>query len=289
MKKRVKDKICLVTGATAGIGKVTARELARMGATVVIVARDRGRGESTVDQIRCETGNANVHLMLCDLSSQAAIRHLAVEYLARFDSLHVLVNNAGAIFRERRVTADGLEATFATNHIAYFLLTTLLLDAIKASAPARIVSVASELHRNHALDFDDLQFERRAYGAMHVYGQSKLANVIWSGELARRLEGTGVTANSLHPGTTASNIASSGPDWMRIGIKLLWPFLLTPDKGAETSLYLATSPEVERVSGKYFDKKKPCEASDAARDPATGRRLWTVSEDLTAKSSAAVA
>jgi NAD(P)-dependent dehydrogenase (short-subunit alcohol dehydrogenase family) len=284
------DRICLVTGVTAGIGKVTARELARMGATVVAVARDQARGEAAVAEIRRETGNEGVHLLICDLSSQADIRRLAAAFLRRFDRLHVLVNNAGTMFGERRLTADGLETTFATNHLAYFLLTHLLLDTVKASAPARVVSVASDVHRGALLDFDDLQFERRPYSMWSVYGASKLANVVWSAELARRLEGSGVTANALHPGVVGTNIGSSTtPTWMRIGMRLVRPLLLTPDKGAATSIYLASSPEVEKVTGKYFDKKKPVEVDPAARNPETARRLWAVSQALTEKSAAAAA
>lgn len=285
----MKGKIALVTGFTAGIGKVTARELARKGATVVAVARDAARGQAAVEEIRGETGNGDVHLLTGDLSSQADVRRLAAEFRQKYDRLHVLVNNAGAVLAERKVTADGVEATFATNHLGYFLLTDLLLDVIKASAPARIVSVASELHRSAKLDFDDLQYERRPYGSMEVYGASKLANVLWSAELARRLEGTGVTANSLHPGVIASNFGQTGPGWMRFGLKLVRPFLITSEKGAETSLYLATSPEVEKVTGKYFDKKKERAPGERARDAEAGRRLWAASEALVAKSAAASA
>jgi NAD(P)-dependent dehydrogenase (short-subunit alcohol dehydrogenase family) len=285
----MKGRIALVTGFTAGIGKVTARELARRGATVVAVARDAARGQAAVDEIRGETGNADVHLLTCDFSSQADIRRLVADYRARYDRLHVLVNNAGGVLAERRLTVDGIEATFATNHLGYFLLTSLLLDVIKASAPARIVSVASEAHRGAKLDFDDLQYARRSYLSLDVYGASKLANVVWSAELARRLEGTGVTANSLHPGVIKSNFGQSGPGWMRFGIKLIRPFMITSEQGAETSLYLATSPDVEKVTGKYFSKKKERTPSKRARDPETGPRLWAVSEALVAKSAAATA
>ena len=285
----MKDKVCLVTGFTAGIGKVTATELARQGATVVAVARDPARGQAAVDEIRRETGNGNVDLLVCDLSSQADVRKLAAAFLARHDRLHVLVNNAGAILGQRLVTVDGLEATFATNHLAYFLLTDLLLGALQAAAPARIVSVASEAHRQSSLDLDDLQFERRAYAPMAAYGASKLANILWSAELARRLEGQGVTANSLHPGVIASNFGDSGPGWMRFGVKLIRPLLTTPEKGARTSLHLATSPDVEGVTGKYFDNRKPRAPNRAATDPETMRRLWEISEKLVAKSAPAAA
>lgn len=273
----MKGKICLVTGATAGIGKVTALELAKQGATVVVAARDPARGEGAVAEIKEASGNADVHLLRCDFSSQASIRELAAAYRAKFDRLHVLVNNAGAILGEHRMTDDGVEATFATNHLGYFLLTNLLLDVIEASAPARIVSVASDVHHTATLDFDDLSFQRRGYSPMAAYGMSKLANVVWSAELAQRLEGKGVTANSLHPGVIASNFGQSGPAWMRFGVKLVAPLLTSPQKGAATTLYLATSPEVEGVTGKYFKNKKPVRPNKAASDPETRRRLWEVS------------
>jgi NAD(P)-dependent dehydrogenase (short-subunit alcohol dehydrogenase family) len=254
------------------------------------VARDEARGQAAVAEIRQETGNEGVHVLVCDVSSQADIRRLAAAFKGKFDRLHVLVNNAGAMIGDRRLTVDGIESTLATNHLAYFLLTELLLDTIKASAPARVVSVASEVHRGAPLDLDDLQFERRAYSMWPAYGCSKLANVLWNAELARRLEGSGVTANCLHPGVVGSNIgATTGPAWMRIGIKLIRPFVLTPEKGALTSIYLATSPEVEKVTGKYFNKKKPVDTSREATDPETARKLWAASEALVAKSAAAAA
>ena len=261
-----KNRICLVTGATSGIGKVTARELAKQGATVVAVARDAGRGQAAVDEIQRDSGNRDVHLMLADLSSQAAVRRLAAEYRGRYDRLHVLVNNAGAILGERVVTVDGLEGTFATNHLGYFLLTNLLpRRAGGERAPARVVSVSSDAHRGAVLDFDDLQFERRAYSPMGAYSASKLANVLWGAELARRIEGRGVTSNTLHPGVVSSSFGDSGPAWMRFGVKLVRPLLISSDQGAETSVHLATSPDVEGVSGKYFAKKKAGEGCRPAR------------------------
>jgi NAD(P)-dependent dehydrogenase (short-subunit alcohol dehydrogenase family) len=279
----MKGRICLVTGVTAGIGKVTARALAGMGATVVAVARDAARGQAVVEEIRRETGNGDVHLRICDVSSQADIRRFVAGYRETYDRLHVLVNNAGAVFGERTLTVDGIERTIATNHLGYFLLTELLLDVLKASAPARVVSVASTAHRGASLDLDDLQFERRAYTSLGVYGASKLANVIWSAELARRLEGSGVTANSLHPGVIASNFGASGPGWMQLGVKLIRPFLISSEKGAETSIYLASSPQVEKETGKYFDKKKAIAPDRRAGDLELRRRLWAISEELTAE------
>jgi NAD(P)-dependent dehydrogenase (short-subunit alcohol dehydrogenase family) len=285
----MKDKVCLVTGATAGIGKVTATELARRGATVYLAARDAARGAAAVEEIRRSTGNDRVELLLGDLSSQADVRRLAAAFLGKHDRLHLLVNNAGAVMSEMRLTVDGVESTFATNHLAYFLLTDLLLGALRAAAPARIVSVSSMAHRNADLDLDDLLYQKRRFVPLSVYGASKLANVIWSHEVAKRLEGTGVTANCLHPGVVASNFGDSGPGWMRFGVKLIRPFLITPEKGAATSIYLATSPDVEKVTGKYFDKKKPVAYDKRADDPAIRRRLWEISEQLVAASAKAAA
>ncbi len=242
-----------------------------------------------MEEIRRETGNGDVHLFTCDLSSQADIRRVAAEFLGRYDRLHVLVNNAGAINGDRALTVDGIERTFATNHLAYFLLTNLLRGALEAAAPARVVNVASLAHRSARLDFENLEFARRSYVPMQVYGASKLANVVWSEELARRLEGTGVTSNSLHPGVIASNFGATGPGWMRLGVKLIRPFLTTSEKGADTSLYLASSPDVEKVTGKYFEKRKPVTPGKGARDPEVGRRLWEASEAMVAKSATAAA
>jgi NAD(P)-dependent dehydrogenase (short-subunit alcohol dehydrogenase family) len=285
----MKGNVTMVTGATAGIGLVTARELARQGATVVVVGRDEARGKAAVEGIRRDTGNDAVSLLLCDFSSQASIRKLAAAFKEKFDRLHVLVNNAGAMNGERHVTVDGLELTFAANHLGYFLLTTLLLDVIEKSAPARVVSVSSGVHRGAKIDFDDLQFEKRSYSQFAAYGQSKLANVLFSNELARRLAGKGVTSNSLHPGVIASNFGQSGSAFIRFGVKLIAPILATPEKGAATSIYLATSPEVEGVTGKYFIKKKAVHPSRLAQDVDLAKKLWAVSEELVAKSATAAA
>jgi NAD(P)-dependent dehydrogenase (short-subunit alcohol dehydrogenase family) len=282
----MKDKICLVTGATSGIGKVTALELARMGATVIVVARDPARGQATVDEIGRATGSSQVSTMLCDFASQASIRRLAEEYRRTHDRLHVLVNNAGVILGPREVTEDGLEATFAINHIGYFLLTNLLLDVLRTSAPARVVSVASGAHMQGRLDLDDLQHER-SYSAFGAYAASKLANIAWSAELARRLAGTGVTANTMHPGAVATRWGDSGSAFFRLLLKVGRPFLRNPQKGAETVIHLATSPDVEGVTGKYFFNRRPVTPSRQARDPETGRRLWEASERLVARSAAA--
>jgi NAD(P)-dependent dehydrogenase (short-subunit alcohol dehydrogenase family) len=273
-------KICLITGSTSGIGKVTARELAGMGPTIVLVARDRNRGESTRDEIRAATDNDLVDLLLADLSSQQSIRDLAAAFKERYQQLHVLVNNAGAINGARTLTVDGYEATFAVNHLGYFLLTELLLDLLKASAPSRIVNVASDAAGRGHINFDDLQGEGR-YGAWRAYSQSKLANILFTFELARRLQGTGVTVNAVHPGTVSTNFGRSGGRLLSLGLRLASPFMRTPQKGAETVIYLASSPEVEGVSGKYFVDCTERQAPNKAYDEVVAQRLWDVSAELT--------
>ena len=272
----------MVTGANAGIGKITAQELARMGAHVVMVARSRERGEAALAEIKSATGSSQIDLLLADLSSQESIRQLATDFQARYDKLHVLVNNAGAVFLKRQESADGLEMTFALNHLGYFLLTNLLLDMIKASAPARIVNVSSMAHQQGQIDFADLQ-NQKSYQGFQVYSQSKLANLLFTYELARRLEGSGVTVNALHPGFVASNFAKNNGFIARLAMNLakLLRIAQTTDKGAETSIYLASSPEAALVSGKYFDEKKAIRSSHASYNEADARQLWQVSEQLT--------
>ena len=274
-------KLCMITGASTGIGKVTARKVAQAGFDVVLVCRDRERGEAAVADVRHHAPEAAVELMLADLSSQAAIRELAREFRARHASLDVLINNAGGMLMERRTTVDGLEATFATNHLGYFLLTNLLLPALEASPNARVVNVASDAHRSGSLDFDDLNHEKR-YRGFRAYCASKLANVLFTYELARRLDGRGVTVNCLHPGVVGSNFGQGeGNGWMRVAIKIAKPFMISVEDGARTSVYLATSPEVEGVSGKYFTRCKPVSSSRKSQDAELARRLWEVSEKLT--------
>jgi len=274
-------KTVLVTGATTGIGKMTALGLARLGPTLVLVGRDPARAEAARAEIAQASGNPNVEVLLADLASQASIRKLALDFQAKHDRLHVLVNNAGAIRMERALTVDGVESTLAVNHLAYFLLVNLLLDVMKKSAPARIVNVASKVHERGKLDFDDLNRER-SYKGFDVYSDSKLANVYFTYELARRLLGTGVTVNCLHPGVVASNFGQSdGNGWLRFAVKVAGLFFLSPEKGAATSIYLASSPEVEGVTGKYFDKCKPAESSRRSHDLQVAQQLWSVSEKLT--------
>jgi len=270
----------MITGASSGVGRATALGLARFGATLVLVCRDRGRGEETVGEIRETTGNRAVTLMLADLSSQQSIRALAREFLATGQPLHVLLNNAGVVNLQRTLTVDGIESTFAVNHLAYVLLTHLLLDRLKESAPARIVNVASHAHRFSGIDLDDLEAARR-YRAMRVYGQSKLANILFSYELARRLDGTGVTVNCLHPGAVASGLGKNNGAWARALIGLLRPFFRTPEQGAATSMYLASSPDLEKVTGKYFADCREARSSAVSYDTAVARRLWEISARMT--------
>jgi NAD(P)-dependent dehydrogenase (short-subunit alcohol dehydrogenase family) len=286
----MRGKTCLVTGASNGIGKVTTRELARMGARVVMVARNRERAEAALSEVKHASGSDQVDLLLADLSSQTEIRRLAAEFLAKYGALHVLVNNAGAMHTSRTITVDGYETTFATNHLGYFLLTHLLLDRIKASAPARIVNVSSRAHVRSQIDFDDLHAEH-GYSIANAYGRSKLANVLFTYELARRLEGSGVTVNALHPGVVRTGFGKNSSGLLggivRVGISAVGVFFTSPDKGAETSIYLATSPEVEGVTGKYFVRSREAESSPASHDRDAARRLWEVSEQMCGLSSAA--
>jgi retinol dehydrogenase 14 len=274
------EKVCLITGATSGIGKATAVGLANMGASVVMVGRDRGRGEAAMAEIKEGSPNASVDLMLADLSSQKEIRRLADEFKDAYPRLDVLVNNAGVFLGKRITTADGIEMTFAVNHLAYFLLTNLLLDVLEASAPSRIVNVSSGAQSNGTIDFADLQGEK-GYKGTKAYSQSKLANVLFTYELARRLEGTGVTANCLHPGAVRTNFGSGSSGIFGFMVRALRPLMVSPEKGAETSIYLASSPEVEGVSGRYFVKKAGARSSDESYDERTARRLWEVSAELT--------
>jgi retinol dehydrogenase-14 len=274
------EKVCLITGATSGIGKATAMGLANMGASVVMVGRDRGRGEAAMAEVKEKSGNASVDLMLADVSSQEEIRRLADEFKEAYPRLDVLINNAGVFVSKRITTADGIEMTFAVNHLAYFLLTNLLLDVLKASAPSRIVNVSSGDHSNGTIDFDDLQGEKGYKGAK-AYSQSKLANVLFTYELARRFEGTGVTANCLHPGVVRTNFGSGVSGVFGFMVRALRPLMISPEKGAETSIYLASSQEVEGLSGRYFVKKAEARSSDVSYDERLARRLWEVSAELT--------
>ena len=275
-------KVCVVTGANSGIGRVAALSLAEQGATVVLVCRNEERGAPVLEEIERRGGVGSATLLTADLASQRQVRDVAAAFLERFDRLDALINNAGiAGWGSRLVTEDGLELTFAVNHLAPFLLTDLLLDRLKASAPARVVTVSSAAHKSFRLDFDDLQGERR-YSGFGAYSRSKLANILFTRELSRRLEGTGVTANCLHPGVVATGIFRNQPGWIRMVFTS--PLALNPEKGTDTLLYLATAPEVAEVSGGYFVRRKPARSSRASRDAEAARRLWEASEALTAAS-----
>lgn len=272
------DKICMVTGANAGIGKVTARELAKMGAHVVMVCRSQERGAAAKKEIE-QAATGPVDLMIADMSSQSSIRTLAETFLQTYDRLNVLVNNAGAFFTKRSESADGLEMTFALNHMGYFLLTNLLLDRIKASAPARVVNVSSMAHKLGKINFNDLQATQK-FSGMSAYSNSKLANILFTAELARRLEDTAVTANSLHPGFVRSNLGKNNSGLMKFILPVIQLLATNEDKGAQTSIYLASSSEVEGVTGKFFIKKKEVMPSDVAQEMTLAEELWRVSEEL---------
>jgi NAD(P)-dependent dehydrogenase (short-subunit alcohol dehydrogenase family) len=273
------EKICLVTGANSGIGKVTAKALAAGGATVIMVCRNRDKGEAARAKIAGETRNENVDLMIADFSDPGQIRRLAADVKAKYPRLHALVNNAGAYNNKRDLTADGYEATFAVNHLGYFLLTVELLDLLKSSAPARIVNVASEAHRSARIDFDDLSLEN-GYSGWKAYGQSKLANVLFTYELARRLEGTGVTANCMHPGVVGTNLFNHVGGLGGKIVRLFTPFMRTPEKGADTIIWLASAPEVEGTTGKYFIDRKERATNPESYDTIIAARLWEVSERM---------
>ena len=274
-------KSVLVTGGTGGIGRATAIGLAALGARVGITGRDQARTEAAAAGIRAAPGSPAVDAFAADLSAQAGVRRLAARVLDTYPRLDVLVNNVGGFWAHRHVTADGLERTFALNHLAPFLLTNLLLDRLTASAPARIVTVSSAAHAQGRLDFDDLQSERN-YSGQQAYGQSKLANVMFTYELARRLAGTGVTATAAHPGVVATSFGTEDQAaHLGIMIRVARPFMKTPAQGALTPVYLASSPQAEGVTGQYFAHRKPKASTKASYDTAAAARLWQASADLT--------
>jgi NAD(P)-dependent dehydrogenase (short-subunit alcohol dehydrogenase family) len=276
----MKGKVCVVTGATSGIGLVAAEHLAASGARLILVGRDKGRGEVTLARIRNKAPTAELRIHYADLSRLAEMNHLAAEIAALEPRIDVLVNNAGAMFNERKVTEDGLERTFALNHMAYFVLSNRLKERLIAAAPARVVNVASDAHRGNTLDFSDLQ-AARDYRGFKVYGRSKLANILFTRELARRLAGTGVTANCLHPGFVATRFGDNNNGLFRVGLGLAKQlFARSPEKGAETIIYLSTAPEVARTTGGYFAKSQPATPTAQARDDAAARRLWEESARL---------
>ncbi len=269
----------LVTGATSGIGRATALGLATMGAHLAITGRDRGRTENAARELSA-AGGRNVEMFVADLSSQVQVRRLASEVLESLPRIHVLINNAGGYWSSRHITADGLERTFALNHLAPFLLTNLLLERLERSAPARVVTVASNAHATGRIDFDDLQGER-SYSGGRAYGQSKLANVLFTYQLARRMRGSAVTANALHPGVVRTSFGAEDPAHIqRLLIPLLRPVMKSPAQGAATSIHLASAPELEQLSGRYFANRRPTRSSTRSNDQAVAVRLWEASADL---------
>ena len=269
----------LVTGGTGGIGRATAVGLAAMGAHLAITGRDRGSTQGAAGELRA-AGGGQVEVFVADLSSQSQVRRLAEEVLQRLSRIDVLVNNVGGHWNTRHVTADGLERTFALNHLAPFLLTNLLLDRLQQSAPARVVTVSSNAHAQGRIDFDDLQGER-SYSGARAYSQSKLANVLFTYELARRLPATSVTANALHPGVVRTSFGAEDPGGVqRRLVPLMRPFMKAPAQGAATSIHLASAPDLEQVTGRYFANSKPRRSSKRSYDEAAAARLWQVSADL---------
>ena len=275
----MEGEVALITGGTSGIGKATATALAAMGAEVVVSGRSKERGEAAVEEIRDQSGNEKVSLVPADLAVQAEVRGLAQAFKERHDRLDVLVNNAGIIQSKRTETPDGIELTLAVNHLAPFLLTNLLLGLLKESAPSRIITVSSEARRGAEIDFDDLQSERR-YRAFQVYGMTKLANILFTYELAERLEGTGVVANCLHPGAVSTNFAQNNRGPIALLFRLFKPFMRSPEQGADTLVYLASSPEAGELNGKYLTDRKEVSPAEP-RDETAQKRLWEVSEELT--------
>ena len=280
-------QIALITGANSGLGLALSSALAGQGATLLMVCRDEARGESARRAIGAATGNPNLHLLTADLSSQAEIRRLAAEVQAGWGHLHLLINNAGTAFASRRLSPDGIEMTLAVDHLAPFLLTNLLLEPLRAAAPARIVNVGTRM--DTAMDLDDPNWERRPYRMMQAYGQAKLGNLHFTFELARRLAGTGVTVNAAFPGVFRSNLGGTdgaqGWFWKGLDLTLGWA-LPTPEQAAQRVLYLATDPAMAGVTGGYYGDRRPIPAPAQARDPEANRRVWVLSERLTGLAAA---
>jgi NAD(P)-dependent dehydrogenase (short-subunit alcohol dehydrogenase family) len=278
----MKGKTIVATGATSGIGEVAVLALAGLGARIVFIARDETRAQATMRKLEAKAPGLGHRAHLADLSSMAETHKVGEAIAASEPRIDVLINNAGALFSHRRVTPEGLELTFALNHMAYFVLTEALRDRLMASAPARIISTSSTAHQGASLDFSDLQCAN-GYSGFKAYGRSKLANILFTRELAGRLAGTGVTANCLHPGVVATRFGESSGGFAGLLIPFLRPFFISPEKGADTIIYLASSPEVADTSGGYFVKRKLTDPSAAARDDAAAKRLWAESEALAAE------
>lgn len=276
----MKQKICLITGGSSGIGKASAKALVETGIEVSIVGRDASKNSAVIEEIKKKTETNSIGAIQADLSKQKSIRELVENFRRNYDHLDILINNAGVFRASRELTYDGIEMTFAVNHLAPFLLTNLLLEELKANAPSRVITVSSVAHRRAKIDFDNLQGELQ-YSGIRAYSQSKLANLLFTYELARKLKGTGVTSNCLHPGAVSTNLVNTGSGIYGLVWKIMKPFMLSPEKGAETCVYLATSLEVEAITGKYFVKKRPVSSSKESYDEIAARRLWEISANLT--------
>ncbi len=274
----MQGKTVLITGANQGIGKASAEALGKMGAKLILVCRNPEKAKAAIADIE-KAGAKDVELLVGNVGSQKDVRRIAAEVLAKHDRLDVLLNNAGVLVTERRETVDGIEETLAVNHLGYFLLTTLLLDLLKKSGPSRVVSVSSEAHRGAKVTWDDIQL-KRGWSSFRAYGQSKLCNILFTRELARRLEGTNVTANCLHPGVIASGFGHTDGGFISVLVSIARPFFITPEKGARTQVWLASAPEVAGVGGKYFDKCKERQPNKAAQEAGAPERLWAISEEL---------
>lgn len=276
----IKGKKCMVTGATSGIGKAIARELASLGAHVIIVSRNEEKCKNTIREIQQDIGKRALDYYVADLSSQKEIRDLVERFSQQYDSLDVLINNAGALFTSRKESANGIEMTLALNHLNYFLLTNLLLRHLRNASPARIINVASAAHQGATIDFDDLQ-KTKKYSGMNVYGQSKLANILFTYELDRRLQDEDISVNAMHPGFVGSKFGKNNGGLIKLAMSIMQIFARSPEEGADTAIYLASSPDVQRVSGKYFMDKRQKRSSEESYNEEVAKRLWEVSAELT--------
>jgi NAD(P)-dependent dehydrogenase (short-subunit alcohol dehydrogenase family) len=275
----VKGKVIVITGATSGIGEVAAQRLAALGARMVLIARDPARGQEALNRLASRGGDAKHSIYYADLSRISETKRVAAQIAAAEPRVDVLINNAGALFSAREVTADNLEKTFATNHMSYFVLTLGLRASLLAAAPARVVSTASDAHKGYTLDFEDLQGEK-GYSAIKAYGRSKLCNILFTRELGRRFSGTGITANCLHPGFVATRFGDASGGLLSRVVRMAKTFAISPEKGAQTIVYLATSPEVANISGQYFYRCRPAVPTEGGRDDAAATRLWTESAKI---------
>jgi NAD(P)-dependent dehydrogenase (short-subunit alcohol dehydrogenase family) len=280
MVDSMNGKTCLITGATSGIGEETARQLAKLGATVIVHGRNEKKCVATIAEIKQQTGNDSVDYLRADLSSQKEIRKFAEQFKQKYTRLDVLVNNAGIVSMGRKENADGIEMTWAVNHLNYFLLTNCLLDVLKASAPSRVVNVASTMHTQAKLNFDDVQF-KYGYNPLNAYNHSKLANILFTYELARRMQGTDVTVNALHPGGVRSNLVARNGLVFKWFVQPLFNLMaISAEQGARTSVHLASSPQVQDVTGKYFGNCKEWKSSPESYDEQSQKRLWQLSEEM---------